>query len=80
MQARRTTYHTADVTDARTSQLMRRVNEAFRRFTDVDDPAAPLAFFCECTAGDCYSAVWLTAAEYERRAAADGWIVAAGHS
>jgi hypothetical protein len=45
-------------------RLMRQQN-ADLRLCSTYDTARPIAFFCECTADDCYAVVWLTAAAFD---------------
>lgn len=64
------------------SQLMRKMNADLRRLCSTYDTAQPIAFFCECTADDCYAVVWLTAAAFDARADRSdrGGVTVRGHT
>jgi len=65
---------------SRTSSLMRQVNVNLRRLSAEFGHSDPIAFFCECPVEGCYSAMWMTAADFDATAGDDEhWILAAGH-
>ena len=62
------------------SEVNAHVHEAARRFEGIEPGPDRWDFTCECGASDCRVTVSLTTAEYEALRAADGRILAPGHT
>jgi hypothetical protein len=64
----------------RESRLMRTVNTAIRRRTELGARSDPIAFFCECRDPDCHATIWMSAAAFDEAMPERSiWLLREGH-
>jgi hypothetical protein len=64
----------------RDSNLMRSVNTNLRSRSESVAADEPIAFFCECAASNCYSPIWMSSQEFDRKLVDEpGWLLHESH-